>query len=121
LIKKFLFLSFLKTISHIKPGWCTIRKRTPFLVYWPQYFDAKRSRSKGRRVPMKFAIDRVSVNDIAKAAGNLGYHAEIEKHYKYSRSWWDDPGRVVIDAKGKKKSKVMLEVAKEIKKIQSKK
>jgi signal recognition particle subunit SRP19 len=100
---------------------CAIRSRKPFLIFWPQYFDAKRSRSKGRRIPTKFAIDRVSLSDIAKAAGNLGYNAEIEQHYKYSRTWWDDPGRVVIDAKGKKKSKVMLEVAKEIKKIQSKK
>jgi signal recognition particle subunit SRP19 len=72
-------------------------------------------------VPIKLAIDRVSLSDIAKAARNLGYNAEIEQHYKYSRTWWDDPGRVVIDAKGKKKSKVMLEVAKEIRKLQSKK
>ena len=98
-----------------------MRARKPFLIFWPQYFDAKRSRSKGRRLPIKFAIDRVSLNDIIKAAGNLGYHAEIEKYYKYSRTWWDDPGRVIIDTKGKKKSKVMLEVAKEIRKIQSKK
>jgi signal recognition particle subunit SRP19 len=98
-----------------------MRSRKPFLIFWPQYFDAKRSRSKGRRLSIKFAIDRVSLSDIAKAARNLGYNAEIEKNYKYSRTWWDDPGRVVIDAKGKKKSKVMLEVAKEIKKFQSKK
>lgn len=98
-----------------------MRNRKPYLIFWPQYFDAKRSRSKGRRLSIKFAIDRVSLSDIAKAANNLGYNAEIEKNYKYSRTWWDDPGRVVIDAKGKKKSKVMLEVAKEIKKLQSKK
>jgi len=98
-----------------------IRSRKPFLIFWPQYFDAKRSRSKGRRLSIKFAIDRVSLSDIAKAARNLGYNADIEQHYKYSRTWWDDPGRVVIDAKGKKKSKVMLEVAKEIRKLQSKK
>lgn len=98
-----------------------MRSRKPFLIFWPQYFDAKRSRSKGRRLSIKFAIDRVSLSDIAKAARNLGYNADIEQHYKYSRTWWDDPGRVVIDTKGKKKSKVMLEVAKEIRKLQSKK
>ncbi len=98
-----------------------LRARKPFLIFWPQYFDAKRSRSKGRRLPIKFSIERVSLNDIAKAADNLGYHAEIEKHYKYPKTWWDDPGRVLVDAKGKKKSKVLLEVAKEIRKIQSKK
>jgi signal recognition particle subunit SRP19 len=100
---------------------CIIRSRKPSLIFWPQYFEAKRSRSKGRRIPIKYAIDRVSLSDIAKAARNLGYQAEIEQHYKYSRTWWDNPGRILIHTKGKKKSKVILEVAKEIKKMQSKK
>jgi len=97
-----------------------MRTRKPFLIFWPQYFDVKRSRSNGRRLPKKFAIDKVTLEDIAKAANNLGYHAEIERGYKYPRSWWEDPGRVSIDTKGKQKSKVILEVAKEIRKLQSK-
>ncbi|MFW9864484.1 MAG: signal recognition particle subunit SRP19/SEC65 family protein [Candidatus Thorarchaeota archaeon] len=97
-----------------------MRSRKPFLIFWPQYFDAKRSRSKGRRLPKKYAVDKINLNVIVKAAKNLGYNAEIEHHYKYSRSWWDDAGRVIIDTKGKKKSKVLVEVAKEIRKLQSK-
>ena len=97
-----------------------MRSRKPFLIFWPQYFDAKRSRSKGRRLPKKFAIEKVNVNDIVKAARNVGYKAEIERNYKYSRTWWDEPRRVIIDAKGKKKSKVLLEVAKEVRKLQLK-
>ncbi|MHA2324772.1 MAG: signal recognition particle subunit SRP19/SEC65 family protein [Promethearchaeota archaeon] len=97
-----------------------IRSRKPFLIFWPQYFDAKRSRSKGRRLPRKFAIDKVNINDIVKAARNIRYNAAIEHQYRYSRTWWDEPGRVIIDAKGKKKTKVMLEVAKEVRKSQSK-
>ena len=96
-----------------------MRSRKPFLIFWPQYFDAKKSRSEGRRLPKKFSIDRVSITDIAKAAENLGYNVEIEKNYKYPRTW-EEPGRVLINVKGKKKSKVLLEVAKEIRKIQSK-
>ncbi len=97
-----------------------MRSRKPFLIFWPQYFDAKRSRSNGRRVPKKFAIDKVALNDIAIAAQSLGYNAEIEENFRYSRTWWDEPGRILIDAKGKKKSKVLIEVAKEIRKMQSK-
>ena len=66
----------------------------------------------------KWRKDREFTQD--KAARKLGYNAEIEQHYKYSRTWWDDPGRVIIDAKGKKKSKVLLEVAKEMRKTQTK-
>ena len=98
-----------------------MRSRKPFIIFWPQCFDAKRSRSEGRRIPKKFAIDKINTNDIVKAAKHLGYNAHYEKGYQYPRTWWDDPGRVSIDTKGKTKSKVLIEVAKEIKKLQLKK
>jgi len=97
-----------------------MRSRKPFIIFWPQYFDVKRSRSNGRRIPKRFASEKVSLDDIAKSAKNLGYTAQIEKGYRYSRTWWEDLGRVLIDTKGKQKSKILLEVAKEIRKIQSK-
>jgi signal recognition particle subunit SRP19 len=97
-----------------------MRSRKPFLIFWPQYFDAKRSRTNGRRLPKKFSIEKVTLEDIAKAARNLGYKTEIEKNYKYPKTWWEDSGRVLIDSKGKKKSKVILEVAKEMRKSHTK-
>jgi signal recognition particle subunit SEC65 len=35
---------------------------------------------------------------------------------RYPRTWWDSPGRILIDTKGKRKSHVIKEIAKEIKK-----
>lgn len=93
-----------------------MRSRKPFIIYWPQYFDKKKSRANGRRVPRKFAVDKVKPSDIATAAKGLGYQVQHEKVYKYPRSWWDDSGRVLIDTRGKKKSKVLIEIAKEMKK-----
>jgi signal recognition particle subunit SRP19 len=98
-----------------------MRSRKPFTIFWPQYFDAKRSRSKGRRISKKFAIEKITTNDILKAAKRLGYEAHFEKGYLYPRTWWDDPGRVSIDTKGKKKSKVLIDLAKEMKRNQLKK
>ena len=97
-----------------------MRSRKPFVIFWPQYFDAKRSRSKGRCIPKKFAIEKINNNDILKAAKRLGYEAHYEKGYQYPRTWWDDPGRVSINTKGKKKTKVLIDVAKDIKKNQAK-
>ena len=93
-----------------------MRSRKPFIIYWPQYFEAKRSRAKGRRVPRKFAVDKVKSSDIAAAAKRLGYTVQQENTYRYPRTWWDDSGRVLIDIKGKKKSKVLIEISKELKK-----
>ena len=97
-----------------------MRSRKPFLIFWPQYFDAKRSRSKGRRISRKFAIEKVNLEEIANTAKKLGYDAEIERNYRYSKTWWDDPGRVLINSKGKKKTKLLIELAKEIRKTHTK-
>ena len=94
-----------------------MRTRKPFLIFWPQYFDAKRSRNNGRRLAKKFAIEKVSHKEIGAAAKRLGYQIEIEGNYRYPKTWWENPGRVAINTKGKKKSKVILEVAKEIRKM----
>jgi len=51
----------------------------------------------------------------------LGYQAEKESNYKYSRTWWEDPGRVLINTQGKKKSKILLEIAKEIRRMRGSK
>jgi len=97
-----------------------MRSRKPFIIFWPAYFDAKKSRAEGRRISKKFAIERMNTESLLKAARRLGYNAQLEEGYNYPRTWWDDPGRVIIDIKGKKKSKVMLEIAKEIRKMQTK-
>ena len=96
-----------------------MRTRKPFLIFWPQYFDAKRSRSEGRRLPKNLAIEKVTTKEIAIAAKKLGYKAAVEGSFRYPRTWYNDPGRVVIDTKGKKKNKVILEVAKELRKMRS--
>ena len=93
-----------------------MRSRKPFCIFWPQYFEAKRSRSNGRRLSKNLAIEKFSTKDILKAARNLGYNAQFEGNYRYPRTWWDEPGRVLIDLNGKKKSIVILEVAKEMRK-----
>jgi len=98
-----------------------MRTRKPFIIFWPQYFDSKRTRAQGRRVPIKYAIDRVNVKDLNLSIRKLGYNAQVESNYKYPRSWWDDSGRIVVDTKGKKKSNVLIEIAKELKKTQTKK
>ena len=98
-----------------------MRSRKPFIIIWPQYFDLKRSRAEGRRIPKKFAIERTNPSEIANVANRLGYEAHYEKEYKYPKSWWEDPGRIILDSKGKTKSKVLLELAKELKRVEHKK
>ena len=57
-----------------------MRSRKPFHIFWPQYFDLKRTRSDGRKISKKLAIEKITAQDIAKAATSLGYQAQYEGH-----------------------------------------
>lgn len=94
-----------------------MRKRTPYLIFWPQYFDKNRTINQGRRLPKNLAIEKVSLDDIEKAVKTLGYEYKIENTSRYPKTWWDNPGRILIDSKGKKKRKILFEIAKQIRKI----
>jgi signal recognition particle subunit SRP19 len=94
-----------------------MRSRKPFIILWPQYFEAKKTRSEGRRLPQNLAVDKITIKEIANAAEKLGYQVQVESQLKYPREWWESSGRILVDTKGKKKSKVIKEIAKEIRKI----
>jgi len=60
-----------------------MRSRKPFVIFWPQYFDAKRSRSKGRRVPRKFALEKINNNDILIVIEAKNRDSNISQNLKY--------------------------------------
>ena len=64
-------------------------------VIWPVAFDADRSRSEGRRVPMDLAVEEPTADEIAKAVQQVGYDAVIERDKTYPRET-ETRGRVVV-------------------------
>lgn len=96
-----------------------MRKRTPYLIFWPQYFDKNRTINQGRRLPKNLAIEKINLDIVETAVKALGYEYKIEKASKYPKTWWDEPGRILIDSKGKKKRKLLFEIAKQIRKLKS--
>ena len=48
-------------------------------VIWPAYLDRELSRSEGRRVPLSAAVPAPTVDEIASAAGQVGYDVVIER------------------------------------------
>ncbi|WP_135819623.1 signal recognition particle subunit SRP19 [Halostella litorea] len=65
-------------------------------VIWPAYLDADLSRTEGRRVPADVAVPKPTVDEIAEAAGQVGYDAVIERDKAYSREGYEERGRVLI-------------------------
>ncbi|PSP44140.1 signal recognition particle protein Srp19 [Halobacteriales archaeon QH_6_64_20] len=64
-------------------------------VIWPAALDADLSRSEGRRVPLSVAVSEPSVDEIARAVGQVGYDAVIEREKTYPREY-TPRGRVLV-------------------------
>ena len=64
-------------------------------VIWPAYLDRELSRSEGRRVPRSTAVPAPTVDEIARAAGQVGYDVVIEREKTYPREY-EPRGRVLI-------------------------
>jgi len=79
-------------------------------VIWPIYFDKSVSRLNGRKVAKKHAVEKPSVEDIAKAAKSLGLNPALEKTVSHPSQPWKKDGRILIDKKGSK-SKLLAQIA----------
>ena len=80
-------------------------------VIWPAYLDSELSRAEGRRVPRRAAIENPTVDEIARAAGQVGYDAIIEREKTYPREY-EPRGRVLVsDADDAGKSDLLQAIA----------
>jgi signal recognition particle subunit SRP19 len=80
------------------------------LVIYPSYFDGSLSRLKGRRISQKHAVEKPSLETIAKAAKSLGLNPVLEKNAAHSSTPWKKEGRLLIEKKGPK-TKVLLQLS----------
>ena len=79
-------------------------------VVWPVYFDKSVSRLSGRKIAKKHAVEKPSIEDIAKAAKSLGLNPILEKNYAYPSKHWKKEGRILVDKKASK-SKILVQIA----------
>ena len=79
-------------------------------VIWPVYFDKSLSKLEGRKVPKKNAVEKPSIDVIAKAAKSLVLNPILEKNVAHPSRHWKNEGRVLIDKKDSK-SKLLRQIA----------
>ena len=79
-------------------------------VIYPLYFDRSVSRLHGRKVPQKHAVEKPSLENIAKAAKSLGLNPILEKNATHSSTPWKREGRILVEKKGSK-SKLLLQLS----------
>jgi signal recognition particle subunit SRP19 len=79
-------------------------------VIYPQYFDRTLSRLQGRKVAKRHAVEKPSLETIAKAAKSLGLSVILEKDKMHSSTPWKKDGRILIEKKGPK-TKLLLQLS----------
>jgi len=79
-------------------------------VVWPIYFDKSVSKLGGRKISKKHAVEKPSLENIAKAAKSLGLHPVLEKNCAHPSKHWKKEGRILVDKK-EPKSKILLQIA----------
>ncbi len=72
------------------------------VVIWPAYIDASLTRSKGRKIPMKYAVKNPRIEELLEAARKLGLNPIVEE-MAYPKFWWRYKERVIIDKVERKK------------------
>ena len=90
-------------------------------IIWPQYFDSKRTRKFGRRLPKEHGLPLPSIDEMYEAAKDLGYEPEIDEVARFPRTWWDPPGLLLVQSHGQKKNFIMEKMVPKIIQIRSKK
>jgi len=95
-------------------------KRKNTIVLWPAYFDLNRSRQKGRRVPKHLAVASPKLEEIQKAAENLGLKTEIVLDARYPKNPWQKTGFLLVYQQGSK-TQLIHRIAKELTKTHGQK
>jgi signal recognition particle subunit SRP19 len=95
-----------------------VRKQDKFII-WPAYFDQNKKRSEGRKVSRNLAQPAPRLEEIQKAAQQLGLQSEIVPELAYPAQSWQKTGMLLISKKGSK-LEIMRKIAKEIATIRAK-
>ena len=66
-------------------------------VLYPEYFDASLSRKEGRRIAQSKAVERPTLAKLEFIARHLKLNYTSEEDKSYSRQWWDQKGRLLVE------------------------
>lgn len=86
------------------------------IVIYSSYIDKRLTRRLGRRVPLELAVDNPRIEDIYRAAVELGLDPIIEEDKSYPRTWYRARGRILV-RKIESKSRIIKMVSQRVKEM----
>ncbi|MGB9936852.1 MAG: signal recognition particle subunit SRP19/SEC65 family protein [Methanobacterium sp.] len=87
-------------------------------IIWPVYIDSEKTKKEGRRISKNDAVPSPKLREISNAAKKLQLSPEVENDKSYSRSWWENSGRISVD-KNIPKRELLIKISNMIKGMRS--
>ncbi len=87
-------------------------------IIWPIYFDASKTRKKGRRVPKNLAVQSPKIQELKEAVDKLGLKNEVNLEAHFPKTHWAKTGMLLVEKK-EAKEKIIQKIAKQLVKIKS--
>jgi signal recognition particle subunit SRP19 len=91
-------------------------KKPGKIVVWPANIDLKKTRSKGRKIPKKIAVESPKLEEIIEASKKLGLNPIAASQAALPKEWWNKTGYVIIERKNQGKIQVLKSIAIEVNK-----
>ena len=86
-------------------------------IFWLAYFDKRLTRKQGRRLAKNDAIDKLTLDQLAEAARALGFEVDADPEAQFPASWFEHPGRIIVNTVGQVKTKVLQKIGKQLRKM----
>ena len=96
-------------------------KQNGKMVVWSAALDSTKSRSQGRCLAKSQAIQAPRVDELENAAKKLSYDPQPSPHSALPSHWWEKTGYILVTRGDKARSKVLRDLAAEIRKIRGSK
>jgi signal recognition particle subunit SRP19 len=93
-------------------------KKLDKAIIWPIYFDASKSRKKGRRVPKNMSVQSPKILELKEAVDKLGLKNEVKLESHFPKTPWAKTGMLLVEKK-EAKEKIIQKIAKQLVKIKS--
>lgn len=91
-------------------------KKPGKIVVWPANIDFKKTRSEGRKIPKKIAVESPKLEEIIEASRKLGLNPIPVPQAALPKEWWNKTGYVIVERRNKGKIQVLKSIAIEINK-----
>ena len=90
------------------------------VVIWPAYFNSRKTRSEGRRVPKSLAIPNPRIKEVREAAEKISLASELVLDTSYPKTPWLRSGMLLIEKK-EPKSQLITKIASQLVQMHSSK